>query len=87
MAWGGEKRYGGGPAYETEAELLDAAGRARGLPLAGPPRVVQDADGLERYVLTLAPREVPPGRYALRVRFRDPATGATARSELAVQIE
>ena len=76
-----------GPAYEVEADLLDAAGEARGLPLAGPPRVVPDADGLERYVLTLAPRDVPPGRYALRVLFRDPATGAIGRSELAVQIE
>jgi hypothetical protein len=87
MAWGGERRYGAGPAYVTDAELLDPAGRARGLPLAGPPRVVPDADGLERYVLRLAPREVPAGRYALRVRFRDPASGAIGRSELAVQIE
>jgi VWFA-related protein len=87
MAWGGEARYGGGPSYEIDAEILDPAGEARDLPLAGPPRVVQDADGLERYVLTLAPREVPAGRYALRVRFRDPATAATGRSEIAVQLE
>jgi hypothetical protein len=60
---------------------------ARGLPLAGPPRVVPDADGLERYVLTLAPKDIPAGRYALRVLFRDPATGASGRSEVAVQVE
>jgi len=87
MAWGGEKRYGAGPAYDVEAGLLDATGEARGLPLAGPPRVVPDADGLERYVLTLAPKQIPAGRHALRVLFRDPATGATGRSELAVQVE
>jgi len=87
MAWGGEARYGGGPSYEIQAELLDTAGEARDLPLAGPPRVVRDADGLERYVLTLAPKDIPAGRYALRVRFRDPTTSATGRSEIAVQLE
>lgn len=87
MAWGGEERYGGGPSYEIQAELLDTAGEARDLPLAGPPRVVRDADGLERYVLTLAPKDIPAGRYALRVRFRDPTTSATGRSEIAVQLE
>jgi hypothetical protein len=30
---------------------------------------------------------VAPGRHDLRLLFRDPATGATARSELPVQIE
>jgi VWFA-related protein len=87
MAWGGEKRYGRGEAYAVEAELVDAAGVARALPLVGAPRVVQDADGLERYVVGVAPRGVAPGRYDLRLLFRDPATGATARSELPVQIE
>jgi hypothetical protein len=87
MAWGGEKRYGSGPAFAVEAELVDAAGTARALPLVGAPRVVQDADGLERYVVTPVPKDVPPGRYDLRMTFRDPATGATARSQLAVQLE
>lgn len=87
MVWGGEKRYGSGPPFAVEAELVDAAGAARALPLVGAPRVVQDADGLERYVVTLVPKDVPPGRYDLHLSFRDPATSATARSELAVQLE
>jgi len=85
MAWTGSVRYGTEPAYEIEAELLDARGEARGVSL-GPLRVVADADGLQRYVFHLTPRDVPPGRYALRVSFRDPSTGKTGRSELDVQV-
>jgi VWFA-related protein len=87
MAWGGETRYGRGEPYRVEAELVDDAGVARALPLVGAPRVVQDADGLERYVVGVVARGVAPGRYDLRLLFRDPATGATARSELPVQFE
>jgi hypothetical protein len=87
MAWGGKERYGAGPPYEVEAELVDDAGQARVVPLAGPPRVVRDADGLERYVLTLLPKAAPEGRQSLRVRFRDPATGAAGMAELRVQVE
>ncbi len=87
MAWGGKARNGSEPAFEVEAQLLDVAGGLRDLPLSGPPRVMRDADGIERYVLTLAPSDYPPGRYVLRTNFRDPASGATGRSELAVRIE
>jgi hypothetical protein len=55
--------------------------------LAGPPRVVEDADGVERYVLTLRPQGIPAGQHALRVRFRDPATGTSETSETAVRVE
>jgi VWFA-related protein len=86
MAWGGAARSGRAPAFEIAAQLLDAAGAARDMPIAGSPRVVPDADGIERYVLTLAPRDFPRGAYLLRVDFHDPASGATGHSELAVRI-
>ncbi len=87
MAWGGKERYGEAPPFEVEAELVDEAGQARVVDLTGPPRVVRDADGLERYVLTLLPRGAPAGRQSLRVRFRDPVTGAAGMAELPVQVE
>ena len=87
MAWGGAARSGRASAFEIGAQLLDAAGAARDLPIAGPPRVVPDADGIERYVLTLAPRDFPRGPYLLRVTFRDAASGATGHSELGVRID
>ena len=81
MAWGGAARDGGEPAYEIEAQLVDAAGGARELRLAGPARVVPDADGIERYVLGLAPAGFAAGRYLLRLDFVDPVSGEKARSE------
>jgi hypothetical protein len=87
MAWAGAKRYGGGPPLEVAAEVVDPAGSARPVALAGPPRVVEDADGVERYVLTLRPEGVPAGEHALRVRFRDPGRGASGTSETAVRVE
>ena len=87
MAWGGDVRDGSEPAFEIEAQLIGATGGSRALALAGPPRVVPDADGIERYVLTLAPSDIPAGRYVLRVAFVDPVSGATGRSEIPVRIE
>jgi VWFA-related protein len=87
MAWGGAARDGREPAYEIEAQLVDAAGGARELPLAGPARVVADADGIERYVLGLAPAGFAAGRYLLRLDFVDPVSGDKARSESPVRVE
>ena len=48
---------------------------------------MEDSDGLQRYVLTFHPKGVPAGRYALDVSFKDKASGATSRSQAAVQVE
>ena len=87
MAWGGAARDGGEPAYEIDAQLVDAKGGARELQLAGPARVVPDADGIERYVLGLAPAGFAAGRYVLRLDFVDPVSGDKARSETPVRVE
>ena len=50
-------------------------------------RAVPDADGVGRYVLKLRPTNVAPGGYVLRLSVRDPESGATGRSELAVRVE
>jgi VWFA-related protein len=87
MAWGGAARDGSEPAYEIEAQIVDAKGGAHELELAGPARVVPDADGIERYVLGLAPAGFAAGRYLLRLDFVDPVSGDMARSETPVRVE
>jgi VWFA-related protein len=86
LTWTGSAQYGKESQYEIEARLLDAAGAAHRLPLEGSPRVVADADGLQRYVLTLAPRSVPAGRYDLQVSFRSAATGSASSSHSPVEV-
>ena len=68
---------------ELAPQLVDASGMAHAVSLDAV-RVVPDADGVGRYVLTLRPAGVPAGDYVLRLSVRDPASGATGRSELAV---
>jgi VWFA-related protein len=85
MAWGGELRIAQDHQLEIAPQLVDASGAARAVALDGV-RLVPDADGVGRYVLTLRPVDVPSGDYLLRLSFRDPESGATGRSELAVQI-
>ena len=85
MAWGGK----GGtqePHFAIEPLLVDARGGSHAVPLAGT-RLVSDADGTGRYVLTLQPKDMAPGPYVLRVSFRDQASGTSGRSELPVQVQ
>jgi hypothetical protein len=87
MAWGGAVRDGSQPAYDVAAQLVDTAGGAHELRLAGPARVVPDADGIERYVVALAPAGFAAGRYLLRLDFVDPVSGDKARSETPIRVE
>jgi len=87
IVWSGAPQYGTTAGLEVEAALLDAAGNAHRLTLEGAPRVVADADGMQRYVLRLVPKGVSAGRYSLRVAFRNPATSASATSQASVQVQ
>jgi VWFA-related protein len=87
LAWSGARRYGTQAAFDVEARLVDAAGSAFPLPLDSAPRVVEDADGLQRYVLTLTSRDVPRGVYSLDLGFRDRTSGATTHARTSVQVE
>jgi VWFA-related protein len=84
LAWGGGASDAAG---EIQARLVDASGAERPLALAGEARNVSDADGTARYVLTLAPRDVPKGRYVLRVAMGAPGSNDSPRSEIAVRVE
>jgi len=86
MVWGVRLAIGRDHRLEFESQLVDASGGSRVVPLDGV-RLVPDADGVGRYVLTLRPKDMAPGPYLLRTSFRDPMSGATGRSELAVQVE
>lgn len=85
MAWAADPEDGGS-ADLVEARLVDEAGVERPLALAGEPRAVADADGTVRYVVRLAPKDVPKGRYTLRLGLGDAEPGA-ASSEIAVRVE
>lgn len=85
MAWAADPEDGGS-ADLVEATLVDAAGGEHELPLAGEPRAVADADGTVRYVVRLAPKDVPKGRYTLRLGFGEAEPGASS-SEIAVRVE
>ena len=84
MAWAAAA--GDGSEGEIEAVLVDATGRERSLELAEPPHVVADADGTLRYVFKLLPRDVPKGRYRLRLDYTDADKG-NGSSELDVLLE
>jgi VWFA-related protein len=86
MAWGADLRVAEDHALEVAPQLVDASGAPHAVSL-DKVRIVTDADGVGRYVLTLRPTGVPPGGYVLRVSVRDPESGATGRSELAVRVE
>jgi VWFA-related protein len=86
MAWGGNLRFAEDRLPEVAPQLVDASGAAHAVSLDAV-RVVPDADGVGRYVLTLRPTNVPPGGYVLRLSVRDPESGATGRSEVAVQVQ
>jgi len=74
-------KYDTGASLEFEARLVSSDGRTFDLKSAGPPRVVADADGFQRFVLGVAPEGVSSGDYTLQVSVRDPAGGSLAMAE------
>jgi hypothetical protein len=86
MAWGGGLQVAPDRLPEIALQLVDASGSTHPVSLDGV-RVVTDADGVGRYVLKLRPTGVPAGSYLLKLSVRDPESGATGRSELALRID
>ncbi len=79
MAWSGAAQAPT-PAYEVSAELLGAES-ARPIRLDGKPRIVDDADGFQRFVFSFDPGAAEAGEYTLRLSFRDPSTGTVTPTE------
>lgn len=85
MSWKGPS-YATTSPLEVSADLLGTAGQVVPLPMAAP-RIVADADGFQRFVLSLRLAGVPPGQYTLRVGFREPERVGVATSEQPVRVE
>jgi hypothetical protein len=84
FVWGATRTAGA--LLEVKAELSRQGEPSLPVRIDGAPRVLSDADGFDRYVVNLAPSDVPPGPYRLRLTFTDPATGVATRSETGVVI-
>jgi VWFA-related protein len=70
---------------EVTGEIVKS-GMSLPLRIEGPPKVVSDPDGFDRYVFTVAPPEAPPGAYSLGLSFRDPSTGLVTRTETGITL-
>jgi VWFA-related protein len=85
LAWTGEGDAAK-PRYEVRAELLGEDGPLA-VAVTGSVRVVHDADGFERFVMTVDPGSARAGEQILRVSFFDPVTGAVRTTEAPVRVE
>jgi hypothetical protein len=84
MTFGGGRFVSG--SLTVAAELVRDGGAP--LPVAtGAPRIVEDADLMQRVVFSVAPKDAPGGDYRLRVTLSKPGGGSRGQSEAAVRID
>ncbi len=72
--------------FELEAQLVDAAGRARAVRDVRLKRIAPDKDGFRRVVLSLTPEDVAPGDYDLKLRYEGPNPGEVREAALPVHV-
>jgi hypothetical protein len=87
LAWTGGRSYGEGDAFEVGAQLFDGAGNGVRLGKLQLARQAAETDGFRRIVLNVTPQAVPAGEYTLRIRLKDPATGAVSEADRPVHFE
>jgi len=80
-------RTGSSDPLEVTGEIARPGEAPLPLRIEGVPQVVPDADGFDRYVVTVVAPPATPGAYALRLKFKDAGTGLTARSEAQIVLE
>jgi len=80
-------RTGSTDPLEVTGEIARPGEAPLPLRIEGVPRVVPDADGFDRYVVTVVPPQATPGAYALRLTFREAGSELTTRSETQVVLE
>jgi VWFA-related protein len=82
--------FGGGrlaaSSLAVTAELVRDGGQPAPV-VAGTPRIVEDADRMQRIVFNVTPKGVPAGEYRLRVTIGKPGGGGSAQSELSVRVD
>jgi hypothetical protein len=69
---------------EVEAELVRPGEPPVPVRIEGVPRVVPDADGFDRYVVTVVPPPAPHGGQVVRLRFRNAGNTWTATTQATV---
>ena len=72
---------------EVAGEIVRPGEAPLSLHIEGVPQVEPDAEGFDRYLMTVVPPRASPGDYTLRLTFRDPGTGRTSLSETAIVLE
>jgi VWFA-related protein len=77
---------GPGEALDVSGELVRDRADPVPVRLDGSPRIVDDHDGFDRYVFSLAAPLAPAGEYTLRLTFRDTTSGLTGRSETKAEL-
>ena len=87
LLYTGTRTYGAGDAFEVGAQLFDGAGTAVRIGKLALARQAAESDGFRRIVLDVTPESVPPGEYTLRVRVKDPASGARSEADRPVRFE
>jgi hypothetical protein len=80
-------RAAGSAPFNVTGELIHSGQEPWPLRIDGAPHVIPDADGFDRYVVTLVPPAASPGAYRLRLIFVEPGTGRSFRTEAEVDIE
>ena len=80
-------RSGSSPPLDVTGEIGRAGEPLQPLRIEGPPRVVADTDGFDRYLITMTPPDVASGPYTLRLAFHDPATGRVSSTETTLLLE
>jgi VWFA-related protein len=84
MTFGGARLAAG--SFTLGAELVREG--AASIPLSvSAPRLVEDADRMQRVVFSVTPKGVADGAYLLRVTLTPAAGGAPGRSETAVRVD
>ena len=77
----------GSPPLEVTGEIGRAGETLQPLRIERPPRVVDDADGFDRYLIAITPPDLPSGSHTLRLNFRDPASGRVSSTETTLLLE
>lgn len=87
LAFDGGRHYDPGASFEIKPQLLDASGQPVSAGRFAVAKAVAGEDGFRRFVLSYTPTGLPAGDYSLRVRLRDPGSGALSESYQAVRVE
>jgi hypothetical protein len=87
LLYTGGRTYTAGDSFEVGAQLFDLSGNAVRIGKLALARQAAEPDGFRRIVLNVTPESVPPGDYTLRIRVKDPASGARTEADRPVHLE